>query len=227
MSLLRIGFFILLSCIYYFSDAGYGAWITVYIVATLAVLTVASLLYPYVSDRRSLLVLAIVDLLAAAPYLLFLGLVAFSVFMHLDHRWLNVAWAICLPLLLIAQIVLESRICGHVELTMYIVSTAFVVFATLIGSLIRYYRTSRIRIASLYAELEQSHRQLRAYAQNDKEIAVNRERIRIAIEIHDTVGHAMTTLLVQLQAVRKVLEFRDRTQIAVFAVRQGIARFEP
>ncbi|MDF2716229.1 MAG: hypothetical protein K0R28_3154 [Paenibacillus sp.] len=217
LSVLRIGFFIILSCVYYFSEAATDVWMKVYIIATLAVLAVNTLLYPYVSKRRALLVVALVDILAATPYgyvflggddpdLLFLGFAAFFVFMHLDSRSLNLVWSIYLPAILISQIVLENKICGHVELTMYIVSFAFVVFATLIGSLIRYYRQSRIRIARLYSDLEHSHKQLRAYAQNAEEMAVNRERIRIAREIHDTVGHAMTTLLVQLQAVRKLQE---------------------
>jgi signal transduction histidine kinase len=217
LSVLRIGFFIILSYVYFCSDEGSGVWMKAYIITTLVVLAVNGVLYLFVLNRKALLALALVDIVAATPYgyvflggsdpdLLFLGLVGFFVFVHLDYRSLTMAWIVYLPAIIFSQIFLEYKLIGRVEITMYIVSSAFVVFSTLIGSLIRYYRQSRIRIAKLYSDLEHSHKQLRAYAQNAEEMAVNRERIRIAREIHDTVGHAMTTLLVQLQAVRKLQE---------------------
>lgn len=161
--------------------------------------------------------MVIVDLSAAATYgfvflggddpdLLFLGLVAFFVFMHSDSRALIIAWIIAFPIIVSSQIALEYVFCDHVELTMYLICSVFVIFTSLIGSLIRYYRQARSRIARLYADLEISHKQLAAYAQTVEETAIYRERIRIARDIHDTVGHAMTTLLVQLQAVRKLQE---------------------
>ncbi|MDQ0875892.1 signal transduction histidine kinase [Paenibacillus sp. V4I3] len=56
----------------------------------------------------------------------------------------------------------------------------------------------------LYEQLKQSHEQLQEYALKAEEWAATRERVRIAREIHDTVGHKLTALLVQMQAARKL-----------------------
>jgi signal transduction histidine kinase len=57
---------------------------------------------------------------------------------------------------------------------------------------------------SWYAQLMQSHERLQDYALKTEEWAATRERVRIARDIHDTVGHKLTALLVQMQAARKL-----------------------
>ena len=48
-----------------------------------------------------------------------------------------------------------------------------------------------------HAELSQVYEQLQAYSLQAEEAAKIREKNRIAREIHDTVGHEKTALLVQ------------------------------
>ncbi|MBV9709406.1 MAG: sensor histidine kinase [Ktedonobacteraceae bacterium] len=52
--------------------------------------------------------------------------------------------------------------------------------------------------ATIY-ELAVAHRQLREYSTQVEELSVIRERNRVAREIHDTLGHALTLLSVQLE----------------------------
>jgi len=58
-------------------------------------------------------------------------------------------------------------------------------------------------------ELEEAQRQLRAYAAESEELAISRERNRMAREIHDTLGHYLTILAVQLETALKMEELGD------------------
>lgn len=76
-----------------------------------------------------------------------------------------------------------------------------------VAYLIRQERLNRRRAEQLVRELEASHRQLQAYAAQVAELATTEERNRLAREIHDSLGHYMTVINVQLE---KALTFRDR-----------------
>jgi signal transduction histidine kinase len=64
------------------------------------------------------------------------------------------------------------------------------------------------------AELEQAHRRLQAYADEVEELAIVRERTRLAREIHDTLGHYLSILTIQLETIAKLQE-RDPARAAV------------
>lgn len=56
------------------------------------------------------------------------------------------------------------------------------------------------------AALERAHRQLQESAARQQEVAVLKERQRLAREIHDSVAHGLTTLIVQTQAARRLFD---------------------
>jgi signal transduction histidine kinase len=62
-------------------------------------------------------------------------------------------------------------------------------------------------------QLEEAHTQLRLYAGQVEELAVARERTRVAREIHDTLGHHLTILNVQLETISRLVE-RDPSRLA-------------
>ncbi len=64
------------------------------------------------------------------------------------------------------------------------------------------------------AELEQAHTQLQEYANEVEELAIVRERTRLAREIHDTLGHYLSILNIQLETISKLQE-RDPARAAV------------
>ncbi len=68
-------------------------------------------------------------------------------------------------------------------------------------------KASRRRAEQLLTELEASHQQLRTYAEQVADLAATRERNRLARDIHDTLGHYLTVINVQLE---KALAFRAR-----------------
>jgi signal transduction histidine kinase len=56
------------------------------------------------------------------------------------------------------------------------------------------------------AELAEVNAQLRRYAEQAEELAATRERNRVARDIHDGLGHHLTVVQMQLQAVAAVLD---------------------
>lgn len=66
--------------------------------------------------------------------------------------------------------------------------------------------TARGEVEQLAGELSEANRKLREYALQAEELAASRERNRVAREIHDSIGHCLTVVHVQLEAARTTLE---------------------
>ena len=62
------------------------------------------------------------------------------------------------------------------------------------------------RAEALLVELEEAHQQLSIYAAQVEALAVAEERNRIARDIHDSLGHYLTAMTMQLQAAQKLVE---------------------
>jgi len=85
-------------------------------------------------------------------------------------------------------------------------------------------RDARAEGERLAAALGQANTRLREYAAQAEELATAKERNRLAREIHDTLGHYLTIINVQLEAAQAVMESdRDRA-VAAVAKAQGLAR---
>lgn len=93
-----------------------------------------------------------------------------------------------------------------------LVAFAFVMlFMPLIAHVIQRDEESRIRTERLVADLEASQVRLRAVANQAAGLAAAEERNRLARDIHDTLGHHLTAINIQLE---KALAYwqRDREQ---------------
>ncbi len=55
-------------------------------------------------------------------------------------------------------------------------------------------------------QLEEAHRQLTQSVEQEQELAVLRERTRLAREMHDTLGHALVLISVKLEAAQRLRE---------------------
>jgi signal transduction histidine kinase len=94
---------------------------------------------------------------------------------------------------------------------------------------------ARERAERLTAELEQANAQLAAYATQAEELAMTQERNRLAREIHDSLGHVLTTVNVQIEAARVVMgsdparaldamiKAQELTQKGLARVRESVA----
>ncbi len=86
---------------------------------------------------------------------------------------------------------------------------SFTMFAMVVQHLIseRYERNRLIQqLAQAHSALEEAHRQLGESAAQEQELAVLRERTRLAREMHDTVGHALVLISIKLEAARRLRE---------------------
>jgi signal transduction histidine kinase len=57
-----------------------------------------------------------------------------------------------------------------------------------------------------HASLEAAHQRLQRHAATVEQLAVSRERNRLARELHDTLAHSLSALTVQLEALRALLK---------------------
>lgn len=80
------------------------------------------------------------------------------------------------------------------------------VFVLLMAEVLRYEKASRLEAETLYVELEQSQKQV-------AELAMVAERNRIARDIHDSLGHHLTAVSIQLEKA-KAFQKIDATEAA-------------
>jgi len=75
---------------------------------------------------------------------------------------------------------------------------------TILFLFIHYLGNTNQKRAKLILELQAAQKELEASRQRDAELAVLRERERLARELHDSLGHAIATLSIQLEAVQRL-----------------------
>jgi signal transduction histidine kinase len=110
----------------------------------------------------------------------------------------------------------ELGIVGALERTAYWIPTFVFVIGMCAMALEAVRREARAE--NLFAELETAHSELKRYAEQARELAVSEERNRVAREIHDSLGHYLTVVNVQLEAAGKLLD-RDPEK-----AREAVAR---
>lgn len=153
------------------------------------------------------------------PYPLLIGLLGTCFFLHYDHKWIYIGWTF----LFIALISIELALSLHSSLTL-VIDYSFVVFACLVGSLLRYAYQMKNRFQSLYQELEVSYQKLQEHTQTVEQLTKEKERNRIAQEIHDTVGHTVTALIFQLEAAHKYWQKEPQKSKELLQTAEGLAR---
>ena len=143
---------------------------------------------------------------SGAIFLITLPLAGQSVVL-LNGRWIAV---VCLGifLMMVAPIwwrggILPALIVGTILL-------AGIVFVVVFTRIAVNERKARSEVERLAAELSEANVKLREYAAQVEELATVRERNRLAREIHDSLGHYLTVVNVQIEAARAVIDDRSR-----------------
>jgi len=75
-----------------------------------------------------------------------------------------------------------------------------------------------------HAEVDAAHERLRRYAATVEQLAISRERNRLARDLHDTLAHSLSALTVQLQALRALLANDPEAARAAVAEISDLAR---
>ena len=147
-------------------------------------------------------------------------------------------WMVSINLLIVAAYV--SSILGFVDgwsglwslLPIFLAGQVFVAFFTMMAV---NEEKARSQVEKLAEELAMANERLRNYALQVEELAVAKERNRLAREIHDGLGHYLTAVHMQIQAADAVLPLdlgkargamekaRHLTQDALDDVRQSVA----
>ena len=97
---------------------------------------------------------------------------------------------------------IDSRIVTHLAVITNELFIAYsfilllgMIFVLLMAEVLRYEKSSRLEAEALYIELEQSQKQV-------AELAMVAERNRIARDIHDSLGHHLTAVSIQLEKAK-------------------------
>jgi signal transduction histidine kinase len=87
-------------------------------------------------------------------------------------------------------------------------------------------------------KLKRANQDLEVYINSVEELAILKERNRISREIHDSVGHSLSTTIIQLEAIKRLLkdnkalydivdELRDFVKDSFSEVRAAISKLKP
>jgi signal transduction histidine kinase len=128
--------------------------------------------------------------------------------------WGQIAVSACILVILAWRPVVESG--WQVGFSLVISVLPVIFFVALFVKLLMREEEARGRAEQLAHDLETANRQLSAHAAQAEELAISKERNRLAREIHDSLGHYLTVINVQLQAALTVLD--DDRRRAVMAV---------
>jgi signal transduction histidine kinase len=85
------------------------------------------------------------------------------------------------------------------SLTIVIIFSLLLIFMDVIAVHIDRDQRRQEQMRQLLAQLESSHKQLQAYADRVAELAAAAERNRLARDIHDSLGHYLTAISIQLE----------------------------
>jgi signal transduction histidine kinase len=80
------------------------------------------------------------------------------------------------------------------------------------------------RAEGLLKDLQAANTALKAAHQKEKELAIAEERMRLARDIHDGLGHHLTVLSIQLQAAEKLVERNPQAAMESLRVSRGEAQ---
>ncbi|MDR7276730.1 sensor histidine kinase [Catenuloplanes atrovinosus] len=105
-----------------------------------------------------------------------------------------------------AQLLAVHRSPAHAAYEAFAIAL-YGVFVMTLATAVTEARAARDGADRLHGELAEAHRQLRRYAERTHELAVAEERVRMARELHDSVGHHLTVVKVGLENAER---WRDR-----------------
>ncbi len=165
---------------------------------------------------------AILLFLVRSPVIMFAMLpVVGQAVVLLPRRLMFAACATMLLVLVVPMTILSGWRPAAVLGAFFLAGIVFVVVITELA--VKEQRANR-EVERLLVELKEANEKLRTYADRVEELATANERNRLAREIHDSVGHYLTIVIVQIEAALAGLE-KDREQsLDVLRKAQGLAQ---
>lgn len=152
--------------------------------------------------------------LAGNSWLLFLPIVTFAISL------LPIRGVVAICLIILGLITFNvSTILGPTAniLQLTISSAAAIIFVALFSQVAKQERVARF-------ELDKAHQKLREYASQVEELTITKERNRVAREIHDSVGHYLTIINVQIGAAMAIIEQNPKQATEALSKAQSLTR---
>jgi signal transduction histidine kinase len=238
---IRLVMILLLSYVYFIQLPEDSGWLRIVVVgATLIYLFNHYQIFTN-KARRSVLPFILADGLLSflygflfprsTVYLIFLGVVAVTVFIYTSNRKVLFRGSLLFFGLWIMVGIYTWKVTGTYDFISNILNISFVLFGSIVGDLIRKLLEARETMNLQIEQLHHSHEalseansQLQNYSKQVEELTTIRERNRIAREIHDTVGHKMTALLVQMELSKALLKIDIDKAEQTISVCESLAR---
>ena len=82
---------------------------------------------------------------------------------------------------------------------------------------------ARINVEKMAAELSDANRHLSEYATQVKDLTISQERNRLAREIHDGLGHSLTTINMQIKAALEIMQNNPEQAIHLLETAQQLS----
>lgn len=174
--------------------------------------------------ERRLVAYFCLNLILWAIEIALLPAVWWIVFAYIGQMYGMLRLRFSLPLTLAAALVFFGQVTGW-DLAGYDRQTLLVMVAQWISLTVFMVYVNHLSQASrergrLIAELERTQRELEAARQRDADLAVLRERERLARDLHDSLGHTLVALSVQLEAVQRLYRVDpERASVQVDALK--------
>ncbi|MGE3459537.1 MAG: sensor histidine kinase, partial [Kofleriaceae bacterium] len=214
---------LLAMCVVVMSSFGWNAWLHQGPHLVLGILGVVFLLGSTLgwmwSDRRgpraiaAWLVMMTALAFAACWVSQFSVMIILMPLIALAVVYFGIQWGIVLTALVLAFLVVFNAQLGLSVKQIYSNSTGFIPGAVF------------VIVFSLVVVRERNARQqIRRYAAEDEELATTRERNRIARDIHDSVGHYLTVVNVQIEAARATVATDTTASTECLSRAQELAR---
>ncbi|MGF7060479.1 sensor histidine kinase [Brassicibacter mesophilus] len=108
-----------------------------------------------------------------------------------------------------------------VDLSMILISFSFYI---LLLYFIKFQTTEKRKFQSINNELNESYKKLQEYSAEIEKLIVSKERNRVAQEIHDSIGHSLTALIMHLDLVEKMLDKDIQKSREIIIRTQDLAR---
>jgi signal transduction histidine kinase len=153
-------------------------------------------------------------------WMLLLPLAGQSVIL-LPRRWVPAFCALLVSIVVVPIGWSGSWVAASVLGVIFLAAVIFVVVSTQIAV---NEQKARGEVERLAAELGEANRRLRKYAVQAEELATAKERNRLAREIHDSLGHYLTVINVQIEAARTVMETDRPSALDALRKAQSLAK---
>lgn len=225
LTFLRIIMFYLICFVYYVMFVeGNSHFQRYYVLTAVALFTFDQILLCSKRQERWIHVVLTTDSLVTAGlglvfpgttglYLTIFGIIGVTLFLATTDKRIILRYIFLFLILWAIIIFYTYQATGKWQLAENVLNIGFVLFGSFVGSLIRKLMDARMTVDAQYeqlnsshAALKEAHDQLRLYSKQVEELTMIRERNHIAREIHDTVGHKITALLVQIQLAKEMIQ---------------------